>query len=127
MKILPMIIILLLICPTAYTIDGEIYFGKYFDKTTIRSAPMEYDSPLYISGIKIGEKIDRLYLYTEFITLMDELNSDSFHPSSIEYIIGADLNIYKQINLEFEHSCWHPIDTNTGIEQYNLIKLKYKF
>ena len=58
---------------------------------------------------------------------MDEQNTTSLHPSSIEYKIGADLEMKWNIDLQFEHFCWQSIDTDSGVEQYNLIKVRYKF
>lgn len=122
-----LLVILLLVPANAMAIDGEISFGAFFDGNTNRSAPGLEEPPLYYSSLKIGEDIKRLRVWTELITLMDEQTKTSFHPSSIEYKIGANLDIWEGVFLDFEHSCWHSIDTSSGVEQYNLIKLRYKF
>ena len=121
------VLIILLIPLQVFAIDGEISFGTYLNGNTNRSAPGLDTAPLYYTNLLIGQDIKRLYVWTEFITLMDEQNGATFHPSSIEYKIGADLDINWGIALQFEHSCWHSIDTSSGVEQYNLIKLRYKF
>ena len=111
----------------ALAIDGEISFGTFLSGNTNRSAPGIESPPLYYTNLKIGQPINKYYVWTEFITLMDEQSGLSLHPSSIEYKIGVDLDVKWGFVVQFEHSCWHSIDTGSGVEQYNLIRAKYRF
>lgn len=104
--------------------------GKFFS-THARSAPMNYEVPMYEAGVLIGETFGQVRLYTEIITLMDDRTNSVFHPTSVKYIIGADWNLHKAVTVTMEHSCWHPVDMAAddymSVEDYNIIKLRYKF
>jgi len=111
---------------SAYAFDGRVYFGKYFDQT-LRSAPAGGIAE-YVAGVDIGQRIDRFRAYVGIETLMDTYNSDStFHPASVAYNIGMTVRLFDSVYLRGEHQCWHPIDSDGDVEQYNLIQVEYRF
>ena len=113
----------------AIAIDGYVYIGKYFgDVNTKQSAPGSDTPPAYETGILIGQDIWRFHPWVEITTLMDEkVDTARFHPASVDYKVGIDLDIYKGIFATVEHSCWHPIDESTEVNQYNILKVGYEF
>lgn len=130
MSIILTILLILTNLTSVNAIDGEVYMGKFFSNHN-RSAPMDYDIPIYEAGVLVGETFGKFRFYTEIITLMEYKTNSLFHPTSVEYIIGADLNLYKTVTLTVEHSCWHPVDEEAAdymsVEDYNIIKFRYKF
>ena len=106
-------------------VDGEIYFGQYHNSTEIASP--DGGIPEYIAGIEIGQKINRFRPYALIETIMDERNNTSFHPASIRYNLGVSVDIWNGISLEAEHSCWHPVDKEGTVEEYNLFTIRYRF
>ena len=121
------IIILLLLYPRlSCAVDGEIYIGQYANSTA-RAYP---DGGVrdFISGIKIGQQINRFRPYLQIETLIDEyVGNGTFHPGSVRYKIGIDVDIWKGIYFGAEHECWHPVDREGTVEEYNLFTIKYRF
>jgi len=116
------------------TVDGEIYIG-YYDTEDYRAYPSGGVAK-YLLGVELGQKLEiydfHLRPYLGFETLMDNFNSETntFRPTSIDYIFGIDLDlrfIGEGLHFIAEHSCWHGIDGWRGGEAYNLFKLKYRF
>jgi len=134
MKILLMTIILLLTYPTVYAIDGEVYFGHFFDidsaKNNKSAAPNTDEIAEYIFGVKLNENIGIFNIYGDISTLMDERAGTFFHPASVSYDIGISLDIQK-FTISLEHQCWHPVDSEANefddVEVYNQVMLRYKF
>jgi len=130
-KIFVTLIFLILISSPCHAIDGEISIG-YFDTEDYRAYPSGGVAK-YLFSVELGQKFEiydyRLRPYLSLETLMDSFNSDtnSFHPTSIDYIWGIDFDIGKGFHFIAEHSCWHGIDGWRGGEAYNLFKLKYRF
>lgn len=59
---------------------------------------------------------------------MDEyVGNGTFHPMSVKYDLGIEIDLWKGLMFEFEHSCWHPVDIGGTVESYNLYKIKYRF
>ena len=126
MKILA-IIMFLLIPAQLFAMDGEVYFGHYFENTTIRQAPGIDEPPMLTGGIKLSEDVWRLTLYGEVETLLKGQQGIELYPASVIYTMGTDIDLIYGFVLNIEHACWHSIDTTSGVEQYNLIKMRYKF
>ena len=112
--------------------DGELYFGKYIN-STLRSSPggKQQECAEWVGGIEVGHRLfnDRLRPYVRLETLMDGVNEadNTFSPSSIKYDLGIRAEIYGGIHLDLSHMCWHPVDSDGAVEQYNLIKLGVRF
>lgn len=110
----------------AHAVDGEIYVGK-FGSNTSRAYP-DGGVGKFISGIEIGQQISRFKPYLRLETISDRQNGDgTFHPASIRYDTGMNIDIWNGIFFEVKHSCWHPVDRSGKVEQYNLFLLKYRF
>ena len=120
------LLIWLLLCSTTFAIEGEIYFGQYIGHNGARACP-DGEVGKYVAGIKIEDHFGRFNPYGEIKTVMDGYDDGAFHPISVKYDLGIDVDIWKGIALEFEHSCWHPVDRGGSVESYNLLLLKYKF
>ncbi len=128
MKKLLIIIPLFFFPVVSFALDGEVYFGQFFD-SNMRASP-DGGTAKWISGIELGHKMDvkiilRPYLKLE--TYMDKWHGDSFHPSSIKYDVGINAELYKGIYIDILRSCWHPIDRWGKVEQYYLLKMGWKF
>lgn len=117
----------ILLCSSALAVDGEVYFGKFNPDTTTARAYPDGGVCEYIAGIEVGQKINRFRPYLKIETIMDDYENSKFHPASIRYDIGLDINAWKGMFLELKHSCWHPVDRGGTVEQYDLFLLKYKF
>ena len=109
----------------ATAVDGEVYFGRY-NSTTARAYP-DGGVPEYIAGVEIGQRVWRLRPYALIETIMDERINATFHPASVRYNLGISIDIWKGIYLEAEHSCWHPVDKEGTVEEYNLFTIRYRF
>ena len=121
------LLIWLLLCSTALAIEDEVYVGQYVGANTARACP-DGEEGKYIAGVEIGEHFGRFNPFVRIETIMDEyVSGGGFHPISVRYDLGIEVDIYKGIALEFEHSCWHPVDRGGTAESYNLLLLKYKF
>ena len=132
------VVFILLSTNPSFAVDGQLYFGSYtdwFGQTRMRAYPNDYQyTAKYVAGIEIGKKfwnykgMKRLRPYTSIDTIMDKYEDSSFHPTSVKYIWGVQIFLTKQIEVDFSHMCWHSIDQiYGGEEQYNLMKVIYKF
>jgi len=65
-----LIIIIILTPLNIFALDGEIYFGQYFNKTTIRQAPGIDIPPKFTGGIKAGQDIWKFRFYGEVKTFI---------------------------------------------------------
>ena len=112
---------------TVLGIDGEIYLGKY-GNSNARAYP-DGGVREFVAGITVGQTIGRFRPYGQIETLFDEvaINNGKFHPGSVRYNLGIDVDIWKGIYLGIEHECWHPVDRAGTVEEYNLITIKYRF
>ena len=106
-------------------VDGEIYFGRYYNSTEIASP--DGGIPEYIAGIEVGKTINRFRPYALIETIIDERTDASFHPASVRYNLGLSIDIWKGISFNAEHSCWHPVDKEGTVEEYNLFTIRYRF
>jgi hypothetical protein len=128
-----MVFVITEVTADAGELDGKLYFG-IFDTVDKRAQPDGDTIAKFITGVEIGYtfgKKDNINLrpYTVLETIMDEYHDGegTFHPASIDYKIGLDLNFYKGLHLIAEHSCWHPVDRAGTVEVYNLIKIEWRF
>jgi hypothetical protein len=125
------LVIVLLTASMAFAIDGEVYFGVY-GHSTLRARP-DGGRARYVSGVELGHFINTPVIqgvrpWVRLETLMDDMvSSYTFHPSSIRYDLGVTVHLYEGLYFEVSHMCWHPIDIEGGVEQYNLFKLGYEF
>ncbi len=127
-KSLRIMAILLLLCLPVHAVDGEVYFGMFNRATTTSRAYPDGGVREYISGIKIGQEINRFRPYLQIETLIDEyVGNGTFHPGSVRYKVGIDINIWDGIYFGAEHDCWHPVDREGTVEEYNLFTIKYRF
>jgi len=110
-----------------FAIDGEISVGMFTDSN--KRAHPDGGTAEFMSSLEVGHTFnDFIRPYVELITLSDAYNNNgTFHPSSIEYIVGAEIGLTDNLYLDVKHSCWHPIDKGGTVEQYNLFQMKYKF
>lgn len=79
-----------------------------------------------VAGLALEEKVGWLHPFIDVETRIDEVSKDMFHPSSVEYGIGARA-VFDPFTLEAVHRCWHHIDKRGDNQQYNLLKIKYGF
>lgn len=116
------------IISTAHAFDADIYTG-FYQNSTLRSSPgnnNEYAE--YVQGIKAGHNIGKFRMYGELQTLLDGYNgSGTFHPASIRYTTGVSYKVWKELTVDVSHSCWHPIDSDGRVEEYNLLMFIYHF
>ena len=121
------LLIWLLLCSTVFAVDGEVYIGQYVGANTARASP-DGEEGKYIAGVEIDEHFGRFNPYVRIETIMDEyVSGGAFDLISVRYDLGMEVDIWKGIFLEFEHSCWHPVDRGGTVESYNLLLFKYKF
>ncbi len=107
-------------------VDGEIYIGKY-GSSTARAYP-DGGVREFVAGITVGQTISRFRPWAQIETIIDDYNNNgTFHPGSVRYRLGIDVDIWKGIYLGIEHECWHPVDRGGTVEEYNLITIKYRF
>ncbi len=126
MVIMRTLLFWLLICSTAFAVEGEVYVGQYFNNTA-RGNP-DGDIGKYISGVEIHESFGRFTPYIQLETIMDKyVSGGAFHPLSIRYDLGIEIDIYKGLSVDINHMCWHPIDRAGTVEQYNMLLFRYKF
>ena len=109
----------------AQAVDGEIYFGSFYNSTS-RAYP-DGGIPKYIAGVEIGQEINRFRPYIRIETIIDDYENATFHPASVRYDIGLSIDIWKGISFNAHHSCWHPVDRSGAVEEYNLFTIRYRF
>ena len=132
MKTIITIIICILISSPAIAFDGELYFGKYIN-STLRSKPggEQADYAEWVGAVEVGHWLfnDRFRPYLKLETLMDGIGEDdmSFHPASIKYDLGIRGELGHGLYVDFSHMCFHPVDSEGPVEQYNLIKVGLDF
>ena len=124
-----LIFILLFIPSTVFAFDGEIWVGKYFSND-YPSNPGFTSPVLYEAGVELGYtfKHDDFTIRPRFEinTLMDERDNFNFHPSGAQYFAGVRLT-YKRVYVDFEHLCWHPVDTGGPVYEYDRIRVGIEF
>ena len=110
---------------TTWALDGQIYFGL-FDTETFRAFPDGGEAE-YLAGVELGHEWKFLRPYIIIDTLIDDRNGAKFHPSSVNYKIGIQADIWKGTFEKVEHMCWQPVDNNGTVEEYNLLMIGWKF
>ena len=100
------------------------------NETNKKAAPNTDEIAQYIWGIKLEEDFKYFNIYADVQTLMDKTIGFAYHPTSINYITGISTD-FKNITISLEHQCWHPIDSestiNEDVETYNQVMIRYKF
>ncbi len=107
-----LIFILLLVPSNAMAINGEFYAGR-LDNIG--------GSSKYISGFKIGQQINRFRPHLG----IRMIENDSFQLRSIVYTVGLNVNVWKDVYLNFKHLYWDQVEGEAM--QHDRILLKWKF
>ena len=123
-KLVKLFVIVILLATPAFAVDGEVYFSL-LDGNKI-AAP-NTGIARGIAGMTVGQEVWCLRPWINIETRVDEFNSMTGHPVSVDYGIGVEVDIHGGIYAGAEHRCWHPIDLAGKVEEYNAITLKYKF
>lgn len=119
----------------AGALDLEVYGGKVLASRNYGLASSE--NPQYLAGIKAEENFmwQRLKLFTDVQTLMDgrtqnglAQGANGFHPTSVNYGAGAELNVYAGVGLRVTHNCWHAVNSGwADTQQWTNAELFYRF
>lgn len=129
--------IFLLIATNAFALDLEVYGGKYLNSRQFGLNSSE--NPEFVAGVNVAQDFlwRKLKLYTALETLMDGRVSgsvggaDGFHPTSIKYTAGTELNLYAGFGLRAEHMCWHAMGSGSwygaDTQQYTNVQVFYRF
>lgn len=123
----------LLMNSAAYALDGRVAFGKYLNQGR-QAFPLDGQfSANYLSEVELGHALIfpdfSLRPFIGFYTLMDGVAEDSagFHPSSIDFRAGLQVLLPKGFYIEYEHSCWHPIDNFGRVEEWDRVSVGWSF
>jgi len=129
--LIAIVLILLVFSPALAEnrLNGEIWLGQICG-SQFPANPDFLSAAKYSSGIELGYTFDiqpiSLRPYTRINIYMDEKMGYNFHPAGGQFYDGIEL-IYKHFFLQFEHMCWHPIDAEGHVYQYDMFRIGIKF
>lgn len=119
MGIIRLIAILLLLPGLAHS--SELYFGVLPD-SSLRAQPEGTSKARYTAGLLVDKDLGDLVPRAKIETLMDSTNSDiSFHPASVRYEVGVELQLNDGWYADLSRNCWHTID-GYGTEDYWMLR-----
>ena len=112
---------LLLALITAPAYASEVYFGVLPD-SSLRAQPNGTSKARYTAGLLVDKDLGDLVPRAKIETLMDRTNGDvSFHPASVRYEVGVELQLNDGWYADLSRNCWHTID-GYGTEDYWMLK-----
>ena len=130
-KIIIITLVLLTIPVASYAFDihGYLFCGQYASNLNVYCEPSQENLVQYRAGFKADISLwkDYIVLYDKTTILMNKrTESNGFHPAGGQFNIGLRLK-YSQHEIRFEHECWHPIDSEGDVAEYNLIEYRLHF
>ncbi len=120
MKLL--LVVLLLFATPALALDAEVSGALYSGNKLASFTGGEAD---YSAYLEIGHTVGRFRPYTAVETFMDSRDDLSFHPASVRYEVGLQVELFGGLYLDGSHSCWHPIDGGGRVEEYDKLQLRW--
>ena len=132
------IILLTLTISNAQALDLEVYGGKFLNSRNFGLNTSE--NPEYVAGVEVAQDFlwRKLKVYTALETLMDGNipngvggGVNGYHPTSIKYTAGGELDLYAGFGLRAEHMCHHALGSGSwyGAQtaQYTNVQIFYRF
>jgi len=111
---------LILLLPCA-SFASELYFGVLPD-SSLRAQPQGTSKVRYTAGLLVDKDVGDFVARAKIETLMDRTNGDvSFHPASVRYEVGVELQLNDGWYADLSRNCWHTID-GYGTEDYWMLK-----
>ena len=116
----------------ASALDGRASLGKLFN-SNYPTNPGYSSKALHELEVEVGHKIDiweqvSMRPYARHTILMDEDNdAGSLHPSGAKFFVGNRITLTDNIFAEYEHLCWHPIDTEGEVYSYDKATLGFEW
>jgi hypothetical protein len=129
-KIILILVILAIFAPApAPAFDGEVYMGRLFN-SDYPAAPMGAVAAEYAAGMEVGHRLSVANVsvrpWAAIDVLMDDRSGGSFHPAGTRFSLGARVQ-KKSFFVEYEHMCWHPVDSGGPVYEYDMVKAGFRF
>ena len=122
------ILFIMLFAINAYAFDGKVQGSFYDTDVYMYGNNISVDTPKFSGSIEIGHRIKRVRGFCEVKTFIDNYNGNgTFHPMAVEYTAGLSADLHENIEVEFKHVCFHPIDTGGLSYDNNIITVTWHF
>jgi len=118
-----MVIVILLLILFSFPVDASELYISVLPDSSLRAQPNNTSKARYTAGLLVDKDLGDLVPRAKIETLMDATNSDiSFHPASVRYEVGVELQLNDGWYADLSRNCWHTIDAY-GTEDYWMLKV----